>query len=264
MSRRYRLVVVVGIVVVAVVVGLIPIVRPAIARFYVNRGNTWEREGEHDKAIADYTTAIHLNPELPTAFTNRGLAWCEKEEYEKAIADCSEAIRLDPHVAGVYGNRGLVQIYKGEVDRAIADCSEAIRLDPTSPIDFHNRGSAWTDVGKYDQALADFNEALRLDPKYAAALNGRAWLAGTCRDAKYRNGKKAVEDAIMACELTEWHNGSCLNSLAAAYAESGDFTNAIKWQEKAIDVAPEKQKMKLRSRLDLYKARKPYRSEPKK
>ena len=56
----------------------------------------------------------------------------------------------------------------------------------------------------YDKAIADYNEAIRLDPKYALAYNGLAWLAATCPDAKYRDGKKAVQSAVTACKLTEW------------------------------------------------------------
>ena len=56
----------------------------------------------------------------------------------------------------------------------------------------------------------------------------------TCPEAKYRDGGKAVESATRACELTKWKSSEFLNTLAAAYAESGDFDAAVTWQTRAI------------------------------
>ena len=118
--------------------------------------------------------------------------------------------------------------------------------------------------GEPGKALADFNEAIRLDPNATMPYRGRALIYATCPDARLRDGKKAVEDATKACEITHWKEGNNLGSLAAAYAESGDFDSAVEWQTKARDLAPEKEKADFESRLDLFKAHKPYREEVKK
>ena len=72
------------------------------------------------------------------------------------------------------------------------------------------------------------------------------------------------KDATKACELTDWKNEGWIDTLAAAYAESGDFTNAIKWQQKATELASAEEKADYHSRLALYKSGEPYREEPKK
>ena len=78
----------------------------------------------------------------------------------------------------------------------------------------------------------------------------------TCPNPTYRDGKKAVEIAIEACELTRWKEAYCLETLAAAYAESGDFANAVKWQIKAIELeADPKEKEDYRARLKLFQER---------
>jgi tetratricopeptide (TPR) repeat protein len=195
------------------------------------------------------------------AYNNRGIAWSHKKDYDRAIADFNEAIRLDPNDATAYNNRGWAWSNKKDYDRAIADYSEAIRLDPKYALAYNNRGWAWSNKKDYDRAIADYNEAIRLDPKFASAYNAVAWLRATCPEEKYRDGKKAVESATKACELSEWKERNHLDTLAAAYAEIGDFDHAVEWQQKTIALSPstDANLSAYKERLALYKDKKPYR-----
>jgi tetratricopeptide (TPR) repeat protein len=231
---------------------------PKRAEFWVRRSSVWLAEKEYDKVLADANEALRLDPKNAWAYDNRGCAWYEKRELVKASADFNEAIRIDPNDALTHSNRAAVWLYGKDFDAGISEVSEAIRLEPTNPRFYVNRGLLWRQKGEYGKAIADCDEASRLDPKFAPAWNERAWLAVICGDPKYRDGKQAVRDATKACELTAWKNERCLVTLAAAYAETGDFPNAIKWQEKALEIAPEKLKERFRQLLERYKAEKPY------
>ena len=212
---------------------------------------------------ADYNEAIRLDPKFALAYCCRGNAWSAKREYDKALADYNEAIRLDPGDALAYNNRGAAWADKKDYDKAIADYNEAIRLDPKSALAYTNRGIAWKDKQDYDKAIADYNEAIRLDPKHASAYNGRAWLWATCPDDNYCNGQRAVESATRACELSDWKDANQLGTLAAAYAEAGDFDAAMKYQEKAQALYQDgKDRKEGLDRLELYRAKKPYREVP--
>ena len=109
------------------------------------------KKGEHDKAIADYTEAIRLDPKDAEAYCNRGLAYGNKGDYDKAIADYTEAIRLNPKYAEAYYNRGMTYASKGEYDKAIADYTEAIRLDPKYAEAYYSRGVGLREQGRLRQ-----------------------------------------------------------------------------------------------------------------
>jgi tetratricopeptide (TPR) repeat protein len=235
---------------------------PKYAVAYINRGNAWNDKKDYDKAIADYDEAIRLDPNHSDAYINRGVVWSNKTDYDKAIADYNEAIRLDPKYAIAFNNRGLAWQNKKDYDKAIADYNEAIRLDPKDIDAYYKRGLAWGHKRDYAKAVANFNEAIRLDSEYANAFNERAWLWATCPDPRFRDGKQAVESAKRACELTKYEKAEWVDTLAAAYAEAGDFARAADWQEKANKTLPEEHRKGGAERLNLYKERKPYREEP--
>jgi tetratricopeptide (TPR) repeat protein len=237
---------------------------PYQSKIYNARGKTWCLKREYDKALVDLNEAIRLDPASSQAYCNRGSAWLGKTEYDKAIADLNEAMRLNPKDAMIYNNRGSAWNEKKEYGKALSDCNLAIQLDPKLPPAYNNRGVAWDGEGNYAKAIADFNEAIQLDPKNEWPWNNRAWLAATCPDAKYRDGRKAISDATKACVLTSWNDGEILGTLAAAYAEAGDFVAAVKWQSKWAATFSERKKKEWGHLLGLYKAHKPYRGELKK
>src|SRR5262249_51206314 len=149
-----------------------------------------------------------------------------KKEYDWAIVDFSESIRLDPRFADAYGSRGSAYLRKKEYDKALDDCDAALRLNPRLLGAGNNRGSALAAKKEYDKAIAAFREAIRLNPNRPDAYNNLAWLLATCPQDGVRDGEKAVQLAIKACDFSDWQDGNLLDTLAASYAECKKFVEA--------------------------------------
>jgi tetratricopeptide (TPR) repeat protein len=147
-------------------------------------------------------------------------------------------------------------------EQAIADLNTSLRLDPNNPVTLFDRGKIFSDRGSYRPGLADFMRALELEPTNSRHYNQLAWVLATCPKAEFRDGARAVELATRAAELTEWKDGNVLDTLAAAYAESGRFDEAVRWQKQAVDLATPQLAEEMRQHLELYQAGKPCRTAP--
>jgi tetratricopeptide (TPR) repeat protein len=161
---------------------------------YGNRGVSYSAKGKYDKAIDDYNQVIFLNPKDEQAYNNRANNYLYKGEYDKAIADYTQAISLNPKDDKAYNNRGIDYSDKGEYDKAIADYTQAISLNPKDYNAYYNRGNAYGFKGGYDKAIADYSQAIALNPKYDAAYSNRGNIYGIKYD-------KAIVDYTQAISL---------------------------------------------------------------
>jgi tetratricopeptide (TPR) repeat protein len=239
--------------------------KPDYAVAFGNRGVAWGNKGDLDKAMADLTECIRLDPKQPEALCMRGGMWGWKHETEKAIQDLDEAIRLDPRCADAYAWRGEVRLSgeataKEDLERALADFDAALALDPKRPATLLNRAFVRMERGDWKRALADLDAALALSPDRPKALYNRSLLRAACPDAMYRDARKAYDDAKRYCEVTKWKDPWAVSNLAAAYAEAGQFEEAVKSQKQALEnPASATRGDELRERLKLYEQKKPYR-----
>jgi tetratricopeptide (TPR) repeat protein len=156
------------------------------------------------------------------------------------------------------GNLGFLVYPKSMDFLTIAYYTKIIENDPKSSEAYNNRGNAYCEKGFFEQAISDFERALEINPKYAIVYNNLAWILSTANKAVLQDGGKAVELALKACELSNWKKPEYLSTLAAAYARAGDFNNAVKWQEKAMEFPEVGNKRESHLRLQFYKKGRPW------
>ncbi|MGI9086339.1 MAG: tetratricopeptide repeat protein [Chthoniobacterales bacterium] len=251
------------------------------------------REGKLDLAITLFGEVIKANPKNAMSYNNRAVAYRQNKNYIAALADLNQAIQRESSWVFWY-NRGVTFAESGDQPSAIADFTRALKAHPPGNrirtdcliarahcyFDQEKTAPAMTDLNAaiklgvkepdayvlrgilhkiahgYPQSLADYEKAIALDPENARSYDVAAYLLSAGPSPKYRDGAKAVRYATKACELTHWQSSQEIETLAAAYAESGKFDDAIKFTKQADALDPKATDSK---RLALYEQRQPFR-----
>jgi tetratricopeptide (TPR) repeat protein len=227
--------------------------------------------GNYERAIKDSDKAISLNPKDPMLYSTRCTVNIQFHNYEQAIKDCDKGIELSlgrfPFDA-LYIQRASVHVKFRNFQKAVEDCEKAITINPKSVVAYVVRGWVFDEQGKHDLALQDLKKALQLDPSFSLVHQSMAFFLATCKDSKYRDGKKAVEHAERALLLAEGlpkgnDLAGVLNTLAAAYAENGDFNRAVLTESQAYEMyKPKGEKDKVKNDygelVDFYRNKRTY------
>lgn len=215
--------------------------------------------GQYKNAVADFDAVIQRDSKNVAAYNDRGNALRKLGESKRAIADFSKVIDSNVRHPAVYTNRGLAWHDRGDDDRALADYNAAIQIDAKFAPAWEAGGSARLAKGDVAKAVVNFKQAIELDPKFDRAHNNLAWILATNPDEQLRDGEQAVEHALQACERKEFQDAGYLDTLAAAYAEAGQFDEAVKRAKEAIALAADSDKEGIEARLRLYQAGHPFR-----
>jgi Flp pilus assembly protein TadD len=170
------------------------------------------------------------------------------------------------HFFARYG-LGDALLAKGELDSAIQVCRSALLIRPADPDCHTTLGIALEEKGEPAEAIQHYEKALQVAPRSIPALTNMAWLLATSQDESLRNGRKAVELAGQADQLVGGTNTLVLRTLAASYAENGEFAKAIRTARSAMQLARMHGEDSLTTDLDqqiaLYQLGMPYRETAK-
>ena len=216
--------------------------------------------GEEETAIAAFTEWITLEPKAPWVWLARGFAYWQLGKLEAALDDFNAAVRLEgPALSNSLAARGGLLHALGRPKEAMADFGKALKSNKADGMVYLFRARAYCADEKYAQADKDFKTATRLGPDDAEAFRQYALLQAACPKDRFRNAKKALENAQRACELTEWKSWSALDVLAAAHAEAGEFEEACRWAEKAAELTYGANRGQCLAHLKLYQSGQPLR-----
>jgi tetratricopeptide (TPR) repeat protein len=144
-------------------------------------------------------------------------------------------------------------------EKVIETLTQLLDADDKAIMALRARADAYLNLGKQAEAIHDYESALKLDPRDSGVLNNLAWVLATSPDEKLRDGRRSIELGQRACELTDYKQAHILSTLAAGYAESGDFDSAIKWSKRAVEDGSDKLKPQLGKELESYEHHKAWR-----
>ncbi|HTK13538.1 MAG TPA: tetratricopeptide repeat protein [Xanthobacteraceae bacterium] len=148
-----------------------------------NRADAYSAKKDYAHALADFSTAIQLNPTYVNAHWGRGDVYFEMNSFPQAITDYGDAIKLSPSDDTLYRSRALARFRIRDYGNAIDDYAAALRLKPNTALYYAERGDVYAARNDRPRALADYDAALRIDPNQKTAQEGRARLQGGGRSA---------------------------------------------------------------------------------
>jgi Tfp pilus assembly protein PilF len=179
-----------------------------------------------DTLFAHMITKMGDSPYRADTYCRLGNRRMSQGRWEEAKGYFTDSTNVAP--AFVPGYRGLGEALsrQGRGEEAANVLIAALNVR-TPTADLRVRAAeALADVGRYAEASEQFRAALERTPGYGQAMNGLAWLLATCPDASLRDGKVAVALAEKIAEATDHQVAMVETTLAAAYAEAGDFGKA--------------------------------------
>lgn len=239
-------------------------INPNNAEVHTNWGSCLLSLGEVEEAKERFRKAIELQPDLAVAHCNLGIVLLRQNRSEEAAEEQREAIRIDPDFAPARLHLGTLLLSQGRPAEAVEQLTEAVRIAPHDPFAQFNLAIALLGAKMPEQAAEHLEQAIARDPRFVPALVSLAVLRATSDDETLRSGEQAVQLAERASALIPPENPEVLHALAAAYAEAGRYSEAIKTADLAVRAASATGNVPLaatiQQALDLYRQRRPLRS----
>jgi tetratricopeptide (TPR) repeat protein len=237
---------------------------PAVELYkLIDQATQLEEEGKNREALDIWKKAAGIEPENAKVQNGLGISLYVEGETEQGFDHLRHSVRLNPRWLESHLVLGKFLVEQGRAQEAVAELQTAIAIKPRFAPAEEALASALEATGDWSGALGHWRRAIAIDPARRSAMLGTAWLLATAPDAAVRDGAESEKLAEQANGQGAEVDENALDVLAAAHAEEGDFTRAAELAAHALDLADQRNEKALasaiRSRLALYKDKKPYR-----
>ncbi len=233
-------------------------IRPDYFEAHNNLGMAFAQTGRMPEAIGQFEQAVQIKPSLAEAHNNLGLALEQMGKLREAIGHYEQALRIEPDYAEAHDNLGMAFTRLGRMTEAVEQYEQAVRIKPNFAEAHINLGNALEQTGKPRESIRHYEQAIRIKPDDSGVKNKLARLLATLAPTEGGDPVRAVVFAEWACELTNNRVAAYLDTLAAAYAATGRFNDAITTARQAVELARSAGQTPLaseiESRLELYRA----------
>jgi tetratricopeptide (TPR) repeat protein len=216
-------------------------------------------EEKSTHGAAPQTRAGSAGNYYAVAYNQLGMALLGRSREADALHCFEEALRADPDNTGVHHNKALALMELGESAEAEQVLRRLLRIDGSAGKSVGLLGVLLSGEGRLREARDCYEKALRLSPGLVSARCRLAWLLATCSDATVRDGDRALKLALELCRSVDFQSVSALETLAAAYAENGDFRKAVESAERALRIAEGNAADRLEGHIESYRRGEPLR-----
>ena len=211
--------------------------------------------GDKAGAFETWKKAIAMDPDDARVNNGMGAALTAAGRPEEANFYLKKATQANPNFLQAFYNLGTVEMQEHRVEEAIDAWQKAVRIRPGFFQGHEGLGFAFYVQGKYRESLAQLRLALDGEPDRVSVLTLAASLMATSADASVRDGPEAVTSAERARDLTQAQDISVLDTLSAAYAETGHFDRAKDAADQAIALAEKQGDANLIAKLKAHRAK---------
>ena len=131
---------------------------------FLKSGKVLIEKKDNTTAILHFSECLRLKPDFADCYFYRGQVHHQISQYEKAVADFTQAIKIQPQNIGYYQHRANTNdFWLKRYDEAIADLSEVIKLQPKDSGSYMARGYVFKTKKDYQKALDDFTNAINIE-----------------------------------------------------------------------------------------------------
>ena len=225
---------------------------------------TWFAErGKMDEAFSQFTQSLRDNPTYVKARCGLGYILLCRGQLDQAAEQYRAAVDLQSDSAKAHFGLAEVLRKQHQDDEAMQQYSLALQFDPSLAQAHYQLAALYSARHDAASAISHLRQAVRLAPRNFLALNNLAWMLATEPDPQLRNGREAGQLALRAAVAAGRNNPNALDTLAAAYAETGRFADAVRTAQSAVQAASAAGQTNLvaeiNSRLRLYQSQHPFR-----
>ena len=226
-------------------------------------GNSLLNQGQVDGAVDHFQKALALQPESATFHFALANAFSIERRMDESIVQYQEALQIKPDFAEAHNNLAYTLLQRGRVNEAIAQFQRALEIQPSYEA-YYNLGCAFRLKGMAAEAIANYQNAIALQSQFIPAQMDLAWILATWPEPSVRNGGKAVALAEQVVQFSREKDPLILRALAAAYAEAGQFPEAVLTAKQALALATTQADTRLtnvlQTEIGLYQTNCPCRS----
>ncbi|MFC1759274.1 tetratricopeptide repeat protein, partial [Planctomycetota bacterium] len=220
-----------------------------------------------DESLAAFRQAIHYRPNDFRFRNDFASLLAKMGQLEEAAEQLVQGSRINPTDVSVQRKLAYIRMKQGNLPAAIQRFNNVVQEQPKDVACWYNLANAYRANGELQDAVMAYRQTLKVQPKMLLAANNLAWILATHPQAEMRDGAEAVTLAKGACAQTNHAQPSFLDTLACAYAETGDFEKAAVTAERAIQIYTKMENPDkaagIQSRLELFREKQPFRNEPK-